>query len=96
MKEDNNPQYKPMTPEQREAMFRIFGLGFALLGKALLKEGGCVVDFKINGEDISDIEKLHKLDITEKIELAIREERYEDAGKLKKLLDKKNTDNLNK
>jgi len=33
-----------------------------------------------------DIEKLHSLDITARIKLAVQEERYEDAAKLKKLL----------
>mgnify|MGYP001581892575 CR=1 FL=1 len=78
-----------MTEEQRQQFNRTLGFLAAVFAKVLLKAGGCEVDFKINGEDINDIEKLHSLDITARIELAVKEERYEDAAKLKKLLETK-------
>lgn len=79
----------PLTEKQKEEVKIILGLVSGLFSKALLKAGGCEVDFKINGEDISDIKQLHRLDITQRIELAVKQERYEDAAKLKKLLETK-------
>jgi hypothetical protein len=67
-------------------MIGFFG---AIFSKAFLEAGGCEVDFKINGEPLGDLEKLHALDISERIKLAVAEERYEDAAKLKKLLNSK-------
>lgn len=79
-----------LTEAQKQTTLRFAGLILGIFSKALLMAGGCEVDFKINGEDISQLEKLHKMDISERIRLAIQEERYEDAAKLKKLLDSKN------
>lgn len=84
---ENKPT--PLTEEQKQQAARMIGFVAGLFSKFMLKAGGCEVDFKINGEDISDIEKLHGLDITARIELAVKEERYEDAAKLKKLLETK-------
>lgn len=85
---EDKPAFE-ITEEQKQQFARVLGFVAAVVGKALLKAGGCEVDFKINGEEISTIEKLNKLDITAKIELAVKEERYLDAAKLKKLLDSK-------
>jgi hypothetical protein len=74
--------------EQQQQTSRMIGLFAAIVSKAFLEHGGCEVDFKINGERIQDIEKLHALDISERIKLAVLEERYEDAAKLQKLLKK--------
>ncbi len=74
-----------LSEDQQQSM-RIIGYAAGVFSKFLLKAGGCEVNYKINGEDISDIEKLHSLDITARIKLAVQEERYEDAAKLKKLL----------
>jgi len=76
--------------DDRKKMFlRMLGLCSGLASKALLKSTGLEVDYKINGEDVSNLEKLHELSITEKIQLAVKEERYLDAANLKKLLDEK-------
>ena len=75
------------SEEQIQQVSRVFGLFAGLVSKVLLERGGCVVDYKINGEDITEIEKLHELDISERIKLAVKEERYEDAMNLKKILD---------
>lgn len=75
------------SEEQIQHVSRVFGLFAGLVSKALLERGGCVVDYKINGEDITDIEKLHELDLSERIKLAVKEDRYEDAMNLKKILD---------
>jgi hypothetical protein len=82
-----------LTHEQQQ-LARTIGLFSGLVSKFFLQYGGCEVDFKINGEDISDIEKLHELDITERIKLAVKEERYEDAAMLKKLLMNKKGNDL--
>lgn len=93
MAKKNNKRNRPitghMTDEQRQNFLRVCGFIASSFGAYMLKEGGCHVDFKINGEDIEDIEKLHNLNITERIALAVKEERYEDAAKLKKLLEQK-------
>lgn len=83
---------KKITKEQQMQTFRFIGLLAGLFSKVMLEEGGCVVDYKINGENITDIEKLHEMDISERIKLAVKEERYEDASKLHKLLKSKNND----
>lgn len=75
------------SEEQIQHMSRVFGLFTGIISKALLERGGCVVDYKINGEDIMEIEKLNQFDISERIALAVKEERYEDAMNLKKILD---------
>lgn len=80
---------KKITEEDIKQIQRIGGFFLGLLSKSLLESSGCVVDYKINGELITDIEKLHGLDISEKLKLAIKEERYEDAAMLKRLLNKK-------
>jgi hypothetical protein len=79
---------RKITEEEKQQAARFIGLIAGIFSKVMLQAGGCEVDFKINGENISDIEKLHGLDITERIKLAVKEERYEDAAKLKKLLNK--------
>lgn len=84
---DKVSEKKQLSEEQRQHMFRVFGLFAGIVSKALLEQGGCVVDYKINGENITDIEKLHELDITERLKLAVKEERFEDAMNLKKILD---------
>jgi hypothetical protein len=82
-----------LTVEQKQQLLRMVGLAAGIFSKAILEATGCEVDYKINGENISDIEKLHGLDITERIKLAVSEERYEDAARLKRLLEIKNNRN---
>lgn len=77
------------TEKETQETARFIGFIAGIFAKVMLERGGCGVNFKINGEDISHIEKLHGLDITERIKLAVKEERYEDAAKLKKLLNGK-------
>ncbi|MEK6882773.1 MAG: hypothetical protein AABY22_24330 [Nanoarchaeota archaeon] len=89
---DKKP-YVPLTKEQQEAGFRMLGFFASLFGKVMLEAGGCVVDFKINGENITDIEKLQGMEISAKLKLAIEEERYEDAVKLRDILKLKNREN---
>lgn len=79
----------PMTEEEKQQLARTIGLVSGIFSKFMLKLGGCEVDFRINGEDISNIEKLSKLDITQRLKLAVKEERYEDAAQFKKLLENK-------
>lgn len=83
---------KKMDKPQKQEMARMVGLMSSLFGQAMLKYGGCETDFRINGEPIEYIEKLAGLDIQERIALAVKEERYEDAANLKKLL----TNTINK
>lgn len=85
--QENKP--REFTEEEIKDFARMGGFFLGLLSKTLLESTGCIVDYKINGELITDIEKLHGLDISEKIKLAVKEERYEDAANLKKLLTKK-------
>lgn len=78
------------TEEEKQEMCRWIGLFAGLFAKQFLEMGGCEVNFKINGEDICDIEKMCKMDITARIKLAVQEERYEDASNLKKFLEANN------
>lgn len=72
--------------EKRNEIIRAMGFFAGMLSKTMLEASGCVVDYKINGENIEDIEKLHGLEIQEKLNLAIKEQRYEDAAKLRDIL----------
>ncbi len=73
--------------EQEQQTARLIGFFAAIVSKFFLEHGGCEVDFKINGEPLESIKQLAALDIKERIKLAVNEERYEDAAKLKGLLD---------
>lgn len=88
-KDKNKKNLPKLTEADAKNMLRVLGLVSGLFSKALLEAGGCDVDYRINGESIICIEKLCELDITERIKLAVKEERYLDAANLKKLLDSK-------
>jgi len=75
--------------ELTKQSIKMIGLLAGIFSKALLESQGIIVDYKLNGENISDIEKLHELDISDRIKLAVAEERYEDAANLKKILEQK-------
>jgi hypothetical protein len=85
---NNSIKKSQMTEEQKKQMLKVIGVVAGIFSKAILESQGMIVDYKINGEDITKLEKLHELDITERIKLAVDEERYEDAANLKKILDK--------
>jgi hypothetical protein len=78
-----------LNDERKKTYMRMLGLFTGLASKAMLQETGLIVDYKINGEDISEIEKLHELDISERLQLAVTEERYDDAANLKKIIEAK-------
>jgi len=78
-----------LTEDEMQQMARGIGMMMGRLSRLMLQAGGCEVDFKINGESIDDIEKLQAFDIKQRIKLAVKEERYEDASALKKLLESK-------
>ncbi len=73
--------------DQEQQAARFIGFFAAIISKAFLEHGGCEVDFKINGESLESIKQLASMDIKERIKLAVAEERFEDAAKLKRLLD---------
>ncbi|MDD5358361.1 MAG: hypothetical protein PHX80_04390 [Candidatus Nanoarchaeia archaeon] len=85
----NKPEESELTPGQKEAM-NFVGYICGLFSKFLLEANGYHCDYKINGERIEDIEKLSDITIAEKLQLAIKEERYEDAAYLKRALQMKN------
>lgn len=64
---------------------RTFGWLLGMFSKSILESCGCEVNYKINGENISEIAKLEEIDIDGKLQLAVKEERYEDAAILKRL-----------
>lgn len=87
---DNLPELSDEEKKERtKQMLKIVGLMAGIFSKSILESQGIVVDYKLNGENISDIEKLHELDISDRIKLAVSEERYEDAANLKKILEQK-------
>jgi hypothetical protein len=78
-----------LTKQERHDFFKFAGLIAGLFSKFLLEGEGFVINYTINGENISDIQNLEVMDISERIKLAVAEERYEDAARLKRLLDSK-------
>lgn len=87
---DNLPELSDEENKERtKQMLKIVGLMAGIFSKSILESQGIVVDYKLNGENIRDIEKLHELDISDRIKLAVAEERYEDAANLKKILEQK-------
>lgn len=87
--QSNARNVKDFTENQKKELDRIFGMILGKASKVMLQNSGMDVNYKVNGEDISDIKKLNEMDLKEKIELAIKEERYEDAQMLKNILDSK-------
>lgn len=91
MKEEYN--LRKLSDEDKKEMtkqaLKMIGFIAGVFSKAVLESQGIIVDYKLNGENISDIEKLHELDISDRIKLAVSEERYEDAANLKKILEQK-------
>lgn len=86
-KSDKNKIFPVEFTEEEMASFKNkVGIFFGLMSKVILQEQGFEVNYKINGEDISVIDKLSGLDLTERLNLAVREERYEDAAALKKII----------
>jgi hypothetical protein len=81
--------------EDRDLFIKMIGIGLGFVSKMILESYGFRCDYKINGEMIQDIQKLRELDISERIQLSIREERYEDAAVLKKILDAKKDNHQN-
>jgi hypothetical protein len=78
-----------LTEQERHDFFKFVGLIAGLFSKFLLEGEGLVVNYKINGENINNIKKMTCMDISERLNLAVAEERYEDAARLKRLLDLK-------
>ena len=85
----NMPDPMNMNEEEKKQFSRRIGMITGKLSKFMLEMGGMDVSYKINGEEIDDIKKMQEMDIKEKINLAIKEERYEDAQKLKNILENK-------
>ena len=70
----------------KQDFIRSMGLLAGHFSKGLLEGAGCQVNYIINGEDIAFIKDLDEIGIKERITLALKDERYEDAAALKKLL----------
>ena len=85
----NMPDPMDLNDDEKKEFSRSVGMITGKLSKFMLEMGGMDVSYKINGEDINDIKKMQELDIKGKIELAIKEERYEDAQQLKNILENK-------
>jgi hypothetical protein len=85
--------FSRLTPEDQKKAIKgatiLIGHAAGLFSKFLLESEGFNVDYKINGENIEDIEKFSVLTIQQKLELAIKEERYSDCVVLKKIIDSK-------
>jgi hypothetical protein len=92
MKQDDLKNTNPSN-EDGQAFLRTLGYLSGIFSKFLLESTGCVVDYKINGENINDIKKMNSIDIKERLKLAISEERYEDAAVLKKMLESNGNSN---
>lgn len=91
-KSDKNLANK-INEKQKKELDKLFGMILGKASKVMLEKSGMNVNYQVNGEDISDIKKLNEMDLKQKIDLAIKEERYEDAQKLKNILDSKSNSN---
>lgn len=77
------------SPNGKQEWLRIFGFMAGIASKQLLEAGGCEVNYRINGEDISNIRKLAAADLELRLELAIKDQRYEDAAVLRDIMQHK-------
>lgn len=77
-----------MTAEERllkwkqirmKKIMKLFALFASKLGESILKEQGYNVDYKINGIPLAKIIKMNAIDLKQQLELALDEQRYEDA-----------------
>ena len=88
---------KEFTAEEIKQTAANLGAVLAVMGMFLLVFTGNDVKLTINGEDVTHLKKQRKAGLKKRLQLAIAEERYEDAAKLKKLIEAKNLDDdLNK
>jgi hypothetical protein len=66
---------------------KMIALNLANASKLLLSSIGFELTFKVNGSELNSIDEIHNLQLTELLEKAIKEERYEDAQKIKDVLE---------
>ncbi len=67
---------------------KLFGIIFSGIGKAILERQGNNIDYKINGIPLERVIKMNTLDVHQQLNLAIEEQRYEDAAILRDLIKK--------
>lgn len=82
-------KFNGLSEEDQKRIVTFIGYATGMFSKFLLEFNGYHVDYKINGEKIEDIKNMQPLDIQQKIQLAISEERYEDAAKLRDIVKSK-------
>lgn len=95
MENSIEPQGGLSQKEQMKQAAIAMGLLAGMFSKFILKSQGFDVNYKINGENIDDIKSLSELDISQRIKLAVSEERYEDAAVLKKLVESRSLNENN-
>jgi hypothetical protein len=66
---------------------KMIAINLANASKVLLSSIGFELNFKVNGCEINSIDEIHNLQFNELLEKAIKEERYEDAQKIKNVLE---------
>ena len=81
-------QFTPLDSQSEEfkAAMKSIGLNLGQLSKTILETNDVKVDYSINGQSVDEVTNLNELSISDKIQLALAEERYEDAAELNKIL----------
>jgi hypothetical protein len=85
---DSDVKFTPIDSESEEFKSAMKGMGLSLaqLSKTILEANDVRVNYSINGQSVDEITNLKEHSIAEKIEIALSEERYEDAAELNKIL----------
>lgn len=80
-----------MTNQEKGFIIALGGIALGVVSKILLDSSGYDLHNYINGESLFDLKNMSRQDITERLKLAVKEERYSDAAEFKKILESKNT-----
>tara|TARA_R110000868_G_scaffold150976_2_gene374536 strand:- start:8457 stop:8723 length:267 start_codon:yes stop_codon:yes gene_type:complete len=76
-----------LTPEEIEKIKLGFGHLLGIVSKDILECAGFSCTYLIDGKPIEEIEILTGKQLDDLLKKAVLEERYEDAAKIKKLMD---------
>lgn len=78
-----------LTPEDIKNIKLGIGHILGLISKDILEDSGFSCTYLIDGKNIEEIKVLASKELEDLLKKAVLEERFEDAAKLKKLIDNK-------
>ncbi len=76
---EQDDEARKMRNHTDKDMYAMLGWMAGMFSKALLESIGHRVDYTINGIPIQLIDKLGTVDLKEQLDIAVKEERYEDC-----------------